>query len=100
MNEYDRLYRQAQRYREMYPEGTRILLLHMGDDPRPVEDNTRGTVEFVDDIGTIRCSFDNGRQLGLIPGEDSFRKLTEEELAEEQADSEDMDEDNGPVMGM
>ena len=27
-------------------------------------------------------------------------KLTDEELAEEQADSEDMDEENGPVMGM
>ena len=50
MNEYDRLYRQAQRYREMYPEGTRILLLHMGDDPRPVEDNMRGTVKYVDDM--------------------------------------------------
>lgn len=100
MNEYDRLHRQAQRYKELYPKGTRILLLHMGDDPRPVEDNMRGTVEFVDDIGTIRCSFDNGRQLGIIPGEDSFRKLTDEELAEEQTDSEDMDEDNGPVMGM
>lgn len=49
MNEYDRLYRQAQRYREMYPEGTRILLLHMGDDPRPVEDDMRGTVKYVDD---------------------------------------------------
>ena len=50
MNEYDRLYRQAQRYREMYPEGTRILLLHMGDDPRPVEDDMRGTVKYVDDM--------------------------------------------------
>lgn len=49
MNEYDRLYRQAQRYREMYPEGTRILLLHMGADPRPVEDDMRGTVKYVDD---------------------------------------------------
>lgn len=88
MNEYDRLHRQAQRYKELYPEGTRILLLHMGDDPRPVEDNTRGTVEFVDDIGTIRCSFDIGRQLGIIPGEDSFRKLTAEELAEEQDEAE------------
>ena len=46
MNEYDRLYRQAQRYREMYPEGTRILLLHMGADPRPVEDDMRGTVKY------------------------------------------------------
>ena len=61
MNEYDRLYRQAQRYREMYPEGTRILLLHMGDDPRPVEDNMRGTVKYVDDMCTMHCAFDNGR---------------------------------------
>ena len=98
MNEYDRLYRQAQRYREMYPEGTRILLQHMGDDPRPVEDNMRGTVKYVDDMCTLYCAFDNSRQLGIIPGEDSFRKLTEEELAEEQDEA--MDEDNGPVMGM
>ena len=98
MNEYDRLYRQAQRYKEQYPEGTRILLLHMGDDPRPIEDNMRGTVKYVDDMCAIHCVFDNGGQLGLIPSEDSFRKLTEEELAEEQ--NEDMDEDNGPVMRM
>ena len=98
MNEYDRLYRQAQRYKEQYPEGTRILLLHMGDDPRPIEDNMRGTVKYVDDMCAIHCVFYNGRQLGLIPSEDSFRKLTEEELAEEQ--NEDMDEDNGPVMRM
>ena len=98
MNDYDRLYRQAQRYKEQYPEGTRILLLHMGDDPRPIEDNMRGTVKYVDDMCAIHCVFDNGRQLGLIPSEDSFRKLTEEELAEEQ--NEDMDEDNGPVMRM
>ena len=36
---------------------------------------------------------DNGRSLGLIPSEDSFRKLTEEELAEEQEENQDMDED-------
>ena len=52
MNEYDRLHRQAQRYKELYPKGTRILLLHMGNDPRPVEDDMRGTVMFVDDILT------------------------------------------------
>ena len=34
--------------------------------------------------GTIHCDFDNGRSLGVVPGEDSFRKLTAEELAEEQ----------------
>ena len=55
MNEYDRLHRQAQRYKELYPKGTRILLLHMGDDPRPVEDDMCGTVMFVKVFRSI-CS--------------------------------------------
>ena len=67
-----------------YPPVTRIILLSMGDDPHPVEDNTRGTVRVVDDLGTLHCGFDNERSLGIIPGEDSFRKLTDEELAEEK----------------
>ena len=99
MNEWDRLHRQAQRYMHAYPPGTRIMLLGMGNDPNPVESGTRGTVIVVDDIGTLHCDFDNGRSLGVVPGEDSFRMLTEEELAEEQ--NADMDEDeSGPVMGM
>ncbi len=86
-------------YKEAYPPGTRIMLLGMENDPNPVESGTRGTVRVVDDIGTLHCDFDNGRSLGVVPGEDSFRKLTDEELAEEQA--EDMSEDeSGPVMGM
>lgn len=99
MNEWDRLHRQAQRYKESYPEGTRIMLLSMGNDPNPVDSGTRGTVIAVDDVGTLHCHFDNERQFGIVPGEDSFRKLTAEELAEEQASG--MDEDEiGPVMGM
>ena len=98
MNEWERLHQQAKRYQAEYPPGTRIMLLSMGRDPSPVEDQTRGTVKVVDDIGTLHCSFDNGRSLGVVPGEDSFRKLTEEELAEEQESG--MTEDQGPVMGM
>ena len=89
MNEWERLYRQAERYKKMYPPGTRIELLSMGSDPRPIESGTRGSVVFVDDIGTLHCDFDNGRRLGVIPGEDSFRTLTEEELLAESAQSED-----------
>ena len=59
--------------KEKYPPGTRIVLDHMGDDPRPIPPGTKGTVRIVDDIGTVHCDFDNGRRLGLIPGEDSFR---------------------------
>ena len=53
----------------------------------------------MDDIGTLHCDFDNGRSLGVVPGEDSFRKLTAEELAEEQ-DMDMTEDDTGPVMGM
>lgn len=84
MNNFERLSRMANRIKAEYPEGTRILLIEMGDDdPRPIPPNTRGTVSFVDDIGTVHCSFDNGRNLGLANGADGFRKLTEEEIAEE-----------------
>ncbi len=85
MNEWDRLHRQAERMKQEYPAGTRIVLLHMGNDPHPVADGTRGTVQAVDDIGTVHCSFDNGRSLGIVPGEDSFRKLTALEIEQEEA---------------
>ena len=96
MTEWNRLHRQAQIMKERYPAGTRIMLLHMGNDPNPVEPNTKGTVAVVDDIGQIHCDFDNGRSLAVVPGEDTFRTLTAEELAEEQS----ADESEAPTMGM
>lgn len=63
--------------KEGYPAGTRIQLDSMGDDPRPIEAGTMGTVRVVDDMGTIHCDFDNGRRLGLIAGEDCFHIVHE-----------------------
>ena len=102
MNEWDRLRRAAAMNKERYPPGTRIELIHMGDDPNPIPDGTRGTVTAVDDIGTVFCDFDNGRSLGLAYGEDSFRRLTPEEITEEQTETnnESMAEDEGPGMQM
>lgn len=67
---YDDKY--VQRIKDSYPAGSRIVVDQMGYDPRPIEPGTKGTVRIVDDMGTIHCDFDNGRRLGLIPGEDSF----------------------------
>lgn len=61
--------------RSRYPTGTRIKLVHMQADPRPVDPGTRGTVTFVDDAGTIHMKWDNGRSLGLIPSVDKFHKI-------------------------
>ena len=62
-------------YKEMYPKGTRIELIYMNDPFAPVPDGTKGTVEFVDDMGQLHMKWDNGRTLGLIPNVDSFRKI-------------------------
>ena len=45
---------------------------------------TRGTVDHVDDAGQVHPIWDNGRTLAIVPEVDSFRKLTEQELKEEQ----------------
>lgn len=68
----------VKRTKATYPAGTRIELDQMGEDPRPIAPGTRGTVKLVDDIGTVHCIFDNGRCLGLIPGEDAFHVITNE----------------------
>lgn len=65
----------VKRMKEAYPPGTRIELDFMGDDPRPIAPGTKGTVRIVDDIGTVHCNFDNGRSLGLVPGEDAFHSI-------------------------
>ncbi len=39
----------------------------------------QGTVEIVDDIGQIHVKWDNGRNLALVPEEDGFRKLPDQE---------------------
>jgi hypothetical protein len=70
--------------KERYPEGTRIVLDYMGEDPHPIEPGTRGTVRHVDDIGTVHVDFDNGRRLGLVPGEDSFHKLKERDRGDDR----------------
>ena len=75
MNDWDRLRRIAETQKKLYPPGTRIELIHMGDDdPHPIPDGTKGTVTAVDDIGTVFCRFDNGRSLGLAYGADSSRR--------------------------
>ena len=69
---------QINRLRAQYPEGTRIQVDSMENGPRPIPSGTKGTVLYVDDIGTIHCKFDNGRGLGLIPDEDKFHVIAQE----------------------
>lgn len=88
--------------RKEYPPGTRIVLLKMDDKWAKQKPGDRATVEHIDSMGTIFCRWDCGSGLGLALDEDEYRKLTPEELAEEQAQemTEPEQENGGIEMGM
>lgn len=63
--------------KQMYKKGMRVKLKEMKDPYTQLKEGDEGTIEFVDDIGTIFVKWDNGSGLGLIIGEDEFEVLKE-----------------------
>ena len=54
--------------------GMRVKLIYM-EDPQAPALETEGTVQFIDDIGTIHVACDTGCSLGLVPGVDEWKIL-------------------------
>lgn len=69
-NTDDYVTRLASKSQEEYPDGSRII----------VNESTKGTVVFVDDIGQVYCKLDNGKRMAMIPNNDNFRRLSPQEL--------------------
>lgn len=63
-----------ERLREEYPAGTRVELVNMDDVQAPPV-GTKGTVQGVDDTGSLLMKWDNGSGLNVIYGVDSVKKL-------------------------
>jgi len=60
--------------KKSYPQGARVECLFMNDPWSPAPSGTKGTVECVDDIGTVHVRWDNGQRIGAVLGEDSIRR--------------------------
>lgn len=59
----------------LYPKGCRVELISMHDQYSKLQPGDRGTVQFVDAIGTIFVNCDCGSGLGVAYGEDHIRKV-------------------------
>lgn len=71
---------QVEKVKEMFPIGTVIELTEDMDDPyAPIKKGVQGEVVGVDDIGTLHMKWQNGRSLGLVPFEDSFKVISKPE---------------------
>jgi hypothetical protein len=68
--------KEVEMIRKIYPEGTRIEVVSLCDPYLKLPPGSRGTVSFVDDIGTIHVNWDSGSLLGLINGQDRYKKVT------------------------
>ena len=67
---------EVEKIRTAYPAGTRVELVIPMDDPfSKIPSGAQGSVEMVDDVGTIHMAWDCGSKLGLIPFEDLFKKI-------------------------
>ena len=59
--------------RRQYPKGARVALVRMNDPYTKLRPGDLGTVDFIDDVGTLFCRWDNGSTLGVVFGEDEIR---------------------------
>ena len=75
VNEWERLGRQAKVIKQRYPKGTQVCLGHM-ERENDMPSGLKGTVSFVDDIGQIFVSWENGRSLPLNTEVDSFQVVS------------------------
>ena len=58
-------------YKEKYKKGSRVRLMAMNDPYSRLKPGDIGTVDCVDDLGTIHIFWDCGSTLGVVYGEDS-----------------------------
>ena len=61
--------------RKQYPPGCRVELVQMNDPYSKLMPGDQGTVDFIDDTGTIFCSWDKGSTLGVVYGEDMVKRI-------------------------
>jgi len=70
--------------RASFKNGARVELVSMSDPYTKLKPGALGTVDFMDDTGTVFIIWDSGSHLGAVYGADEIRLLTKAEVIKEQ----------------
>ena len=65
-----------------YRPGDRVQMVECNDPYAPVLPGEKGAIAHIDDAGTLRMSWDDGRTLGVCLEEDVVRKVPPEQEME------------------
>ena len=71
-------YQEIEMIKKKYKKGTRLKINKIYDYTIEIEEGIKGTVDIVDDIGTIHIILDNEKTVALIVGLDEFEVLEKE----------------------
>lgn len=66
--------RAALMFRVLWRRGDRVVLDWTDDELTCLRAGDRGTVTFVDALGTVHVRWDSGSRLGLVPGFDRWHR--------------------------
>jgi hypothetical protein len=66
---------QLELLRQQFPRGTRVELIRMTDPFTRLQPGDQGAVSMIDSMGTVFVNWDCGSGLGLVFGEDLYRKI-------------------------
>ena len=65
----------VKKIRKQFPKGTRVELIRMDDPYTKLKPGDQGSVNSVDDTGTIFCDWDKGSSLGIVYKVDALKKI-------------------------
>jgi Domain of unknown function (DUF4314) len=63
----------------MTKQGDRVELISTQDEFTMLKPGAKGTVTYVDVLGTIHVKWEGGSTLGLVPGEDSWKVINQKQ---------------------
>ena len=67
--------KEVQAIKKKYQKGTKIKLIHMEDPYKHPADGSIGTVDHVDDAGSIHMTWECGSSLAILPDVDKFEVI-------------------------